>query len=143
MKMKDLSKYKRIRSKMQNGDVIAFQGRNFGAKAIRVGTKSKYSHVGLVIRIKEVSVERVFILESVTKAGVVLLPISRKLANYKGKAWWCTLNLSVVNGKKLTKRLQKKKKDMILKWAMLELGKQYDFKHIGSIVRKFAKTASF
>ncbi|MCK4249463.1 MAG: hypothetical protein KAX15_06760 [Candidatus Omnitrophica bacterium] len=62
----NISKYKAKRKLMQSGDVIAFQGSDFGARAIQKGTKSKYSHVGLVVRIKEVSVDRIFILESVS-----------------------------------------------------------------------------
>jgi len=120
---------------MQNGDVIAFQGNAPGAKAIRVGTRSKYSHVGLVVRVIEVDVDRVFILESVTSGGVMLLPLSRKLRRYKGKAWWFPLKIENDSKKFSDTAVEEGVRTTIYKWAMGELGKEYDFKMIKSIVK--------
>jgi hypothetical protein len=133
--MNNLMKYLKYRPNMQNGDIIAFQGKDYGARLIQWGTKSRFSHVGLVVRIKEVSIDRVFIAESVTKTGVVLLPLSRKLENYPGKAWWSPLALSSSNDDKNAGNILERTRNFIYKWAMSELGKSYDFKLIGSIVK--------
>lgn len=124
----DLAIYHDNREPMKTGDVIAFEGTDYGARLIMWGTKSKYSHVGLVVRITDVSADRVFIAESVTNSGVVLLPLSRKLEGYKGKAWWLALKTDAVEN-------EEDKSTLIYKWAMLELGKKYDFKLIGSLVK--------
>ena len=113
--MTGIKNYRKYRDKMQNGDVIAFHGEDIGSKVIQKFTKSKYSHVGLVIKLLEVDVKRVFIAESIPTGGVVLLPLSRKLLNYDGSAWWLALD---------TKRDMRNK---MLKWAMTQLGKKYDF----------------
>ena len=80
--MTGIKNYRKYRDKMQNGDVIAFHGEDIGSKVIQRFTKSKYSHVGLVIKLLELDVKRVFIAESILTGGVVLLPLSRKLLNY-------------------------------------------------------------
>lgn len=131
-KKNDISKYHKHRPELKTGDVIAFQGHDFGAGVIRLGEKlenkkGKYSHVGLVVRINDVAhnKDRVFLAESVTSSGVVLLPLSRKLEYYKGNAWWFKLN----EDKDDTHNIH----ETIYGWAMMELGKAYDFKLIGSI----------
>ena len=93
-------KYIKHRHKMQSGDVVAFQGSDSGAKLIQRSTKSIYSHVGLVIRIKDISVNRVFIAESVVPNGVLLVSLRRKIEDYSGKAWWFPLNVKVTERKR-------------------------------------------
>jgi len=122
----NIMKYLKYRSRMQNGDVIAFQGSDAGAKLICRSTKSIYSHVGLVVRIKDVSINRVFIAESVVPSGVSLVSLRRKIENYPGRAWWFSLN---IGGD------AKRKRKFIYKWAMSELGKRYDFELIKYIAK--------
>ena len=126
--MNSTDKYVQLRSRMKTGDVIAFQGSDAGAKLIRKATKSPYSHVGIVIKIREASISRVFILESVVKNGVILLPLRRKLEGYKGKAWWCQ-----INKQRISESLRSGYEKRILGWGLRELGKLYDKKLIKSI----------
>ena len=74
----NLKFYVRIRNQMQTGDIIAFKGTAFGAKAIIIGTKSNYCHVGLVVRLGSIVTNRIFIIEAVP-FGVILQTLSRKL----------------------------------------------------------------
>lgn len=131
----NLKKYSRIRKRMKSGDIIAFQGMDFTAKAIQTATGGQFSHVGLVVKIADVDIDRVFILESVTPAGVVLLPLSRKLYTYPGKAWWAPLNFHKILNDTPSGLNEENIRYMIYKWAMRELGKQYDFAMIGSIIK--------
>lgn len=134
--MNKIKKYKAVRIKMESGDVIAFQGSGLGAKAIQRFTKSKYSHVGLVIKIKELGIERVFIAESGTKSGVVLWPLSQKLKDYPGRAWWMPLKVAVRKRSDYPLPvIEEGVRTTILKWAMSQLGKPYDFK----LIKKIAK----
>ncbi|MCX5677542.1 MAG: YiiX/YebB-like N1pC/P60 family cysteine hydrolase [Candidatus Omnitrophica bacterium] len=133
--MNNLKKYSKIRSRMQNGDVIAFQGTDFPAMAVQNTTGSQFSHVGLVIRITDVDIDRIFIIESVPSAGVVLLPLSRKLYTFPGRAWWAPLRFSKISNNMLPQLNEQKVRSIIYKWAMCELGKAYDFTMIGSIIK--------
>lgn len=118
---------------MASGDVVAFQGKDLGSHLIRFATGSLYSHVGLIVRIEEVGVDRVFIAESGTGAGVVLMPLSRKLETYHGKAWWLPLKIREFGLAEDSDAL--KKIAALHQWAMNELGKRYDFKLIWSLVQ--------
>jgi hypothetical protein len=121
---------------MQNGDVIAFQGIGIGADAIRMGTRSNYTHIGLVIRIIEIDVDRVFILESTPIGGVTLLPLSRKLESHDGKAWWVPLMIENDSKRFTNDVVEQGVRTMICRWAIKELGKKYNFKLIASIIKK-------
>jgi len=132
--MNSLNKYEKVRDLMKTGDVIAFQGNDACAKAIQVGTKSKYSHVGLVVRIKDLAIDRVFIAESIVTAGVVLVPLSRKLEGCSGCAWFFPLKMDI---SKLPEYVDENTiRKFFYEWTMSELGKKYDFKLIGAIIRQ-------
>ena len=129
-----LRRYREYRDEMKTGDVIACQGFDLGARIIRKVTKSLYSHVGLLVRFTEASVDRVFVLESLVEKGVLLWPLSRKLSDYNGKAWWLPLRLTGARG---TVTRQKKIRTRILRMAMEQLGKQYDLKAIKYMATKY------
>lgn len=123
----NLKKYLSIRNKIKTGDVIAFKGTDFGARAILIGTKSNYSHVGLAIRLKDVSFDRVFIVEAVP-FGIVLQPLSFKAIYYPGNVWWVKLNIEdIANEEAIRKKM--------LVWSMKQLGKPYDVDLIKGIVK--------
>jgi hypothetical protein len=42
--------YDRVRSKLDTGDIVLFQGRGFVSHMIRLGTSSRWSHVGMVVK---------------------------------------------------------------------------------------------
>lgn len=131
----NLKMYDKIRNRIKNGDVIAFQGTDIPAKAIQSATGGQFSHIGLTVRITDVDVDRIFILESVTTAGVVLLPLSRKLYTCPGRAWWAPLKFPKATNDMSVQLDEEKIRAIIYKWAMCELGKPYDFTMIGSIIK--------
>jgi hypothetical protein len=130
----NLKKYDKNRDLLETGDLIAFEGNDPIARVIQKGTRSRYSHVGLVVRIETLSIDRVFIAESTTNAGVVLVPLKRKLKNYSGKAWFLPLEMDLSHLP--TYVVEDTIKKFIFQWAMDELGKKYDFKLIADIVKK-------
>lgn len=137
--MNSLSKYHKHRVNLKTGDVIGFQGKDLFAGMIQKVTDSRYSHVGLIVRIEQVSIERVFVLESGTKSGVVLLPLSKKLRDYKGKAWWLPLIFKKSYQDASPRAIEEGVRTTTLKYSMGELGKKYDYKHIGSLVKRILK----
>ena len=136
----NVKKYVDLRDSMNTGDVIAFKGTDFGAKAILAGTNSNYSHVGLVVRLKSISVKRIFIVEAIP-AGVILQALSLKIAYYPGNVWWAPLKVDAGSTGTISVVDEDKKRNKILDWAMLQLGRQYDTDLIKGIVKKiFLKT---
>lgn len=117
--------YTKHRNEFQTGDVVAFQGTDFFAKLIRLGTRSQYSHVGMVIKLPMAGDKfRIFIIEAVTQSGVILVPLSRTLLSYSGKAWWLPLKDEVAA----------QHRNAIFQKVMERLGDGYDFGDIANIV---------
>ncbi len=91
---------------MKPGDIIAFSGKNLGAKLIRWGTNSPYSHLAIVLDREREEGGRVSIAESTTfttvpnfrnekcLTGVQIHWLTNWLAAYKhdGQAWWLPLD---------------------------------------------------
>jgi len=66
-KKEPLAAYKKIRPKLKTGDIALFSSKGVFAKAIQWATKSKWSHVGMVINIE--GWDLVLLWESNTKQG--------------------------------------------------------------------------
>ena len=89
-------KYEDIRKDLKTGDIVLFSGKGVISYGIKLVTKSKWSHVGMVLRC--IHLEAVFLWESTTlsdvkdaidgraKRGVQLVLLSDRLQNYKGEA---------------------------------------------------------
>lgn len=70
--------YAILRSKVQNADVFAFEGRSFFSRLIQLRTHSYITHVGFAIWVKfgVESANRLCVLEAMEGAGVRLVPFS-------------------------------------------------------------------
>ena len=75
--------YEEIRSSLRTGDIVFCSGTYFFSKAIRLITKSVWSHVGIIYR--DDFLDRIFILESETLIGVRIAPLSKYLRDYHGR----------------------------------------------------------
>ncbi len=78
-------KYKYIRGQLQTGDIVLFSGRGLFSLLIRAITRSRWSHVGMVL--KRVNGE-LYILESdynKVHKGVQISHLGRRIKQYKGK----------------------------------------------------------
>lgn len=86
-------KYEDIRAKIQSGDIVALSHTQWGSwydlqiQAVRIGTESEYSHVGLVW----VAGGRVWLIESVTPF-IRLVPLSHLT---KQGFYWIPMNAPV------------------------------------------------
>src|SRR5262245_40923397 len=60
---------------IRTGDVFAFRGTALVSWVIRLWTQSLYSHVGIALRVKADSLERLCILEATEPGGVRLYPM--------------------------------------------------------------------
>jgi hypothetical protein len=88
MKPNDLTAYNKIKDSMHTGDVVHFAGNDILGRTIRLFTPR--SHTALVIRLKdyEGDEKRRFILEANGIHGISLQLLSKRLAEYNGRAWW-------------------------------------------------------
>ena len=88
--------YKRRRSDMRTGDILLFSGRGLISRGIQAITRSRWSHVALVLEVPEY--DFVCCFESTTLSdipdlttgaavkGVQLVPLSQRLEGYDGDA---------------------------------------------------------
>ena len=89
-----MSKYKEIRDVLKTGDIVLFSGQGGISTAIKVFSKSKWSHIGIVVKSKELNT--VFLLESTTlnnvtdvetqsyKKGVQIVDLSTRVEKFDG-----------------------------------------------------------
>lgn len=113
------TRYGKIRRKMRAGDVIAFGGTGWISRLIKAFTRSRVSHVGVILEINEHG--RIMVMESTTlhgnKKGVQINRLSRRIQHYKGDVWWLPLSHQV-----------REAADMAAFWHFLwdQDGKKYD-----------------
>ena len=130
------SDYDFVRGQLKPGDVIAFSGKGWVSKTIKFFTRSKVSHVGIVLEISEQG--RVMVMESTSlggKKGVQVNRLSQRLDQYKGELWWLPLNKDV-----------KESMDMAAFWHFLweQDGKKYDtWQAIKSALPSFIRREHF
>jgi hypothetical protein len=124
-----IKKYMEVRETLKTGDVVAFGGTNIGAFIIRFFTWSRYSHVGLIVRVPMPNNDsRIFFIEADDKKGVVLVRLSSKMVHYKGDATLFKL-------KRLLPTAQNDEQS-IYKYSLGQLGKDYDMPAIKGISEK-------
>lgn len=86
--------YSIIRSELKTGDLVLFSGKGAFSDIIKYGTLSKFSHVGMVMRIPEydfLTIWECTTLNNVTdldsnlpRKGVQLVPLSDRVQKYSG-----------------------------------------------------------
>lgn len=82
----DAVNYEDFRADIRTGDLLFCSGNYWGSRLTRWVTSSPWSHVAMVVNLKEIN--RVVVLESVERHGVRVFPLSRYLDDYKnGKAY--------------------------------------------------------
>ncbi len=97
--------YEEIRNDLNTGDLVLFSGKGFVSRMIKRFTRSKWSHVGMVINSVEWDMKLLWesttlskikdITTGTTKQGVQLVPLSEKIKNYDGEVGIRTLNTNV------------------------------------------------
>ena len=99
----DCVNYNDIREELDTGDIVLFSGKGGISAGIKWFTNSKWSHVGMVVRLPEWDI--VLLWESTTLSdisdittgeetqGVQLVPLSERLSKYTGDA--CIRKLSI------------------------------------------------
>ncbi len=118
----DTIPYNLIRSELKTGDLILFSGRSRISYVIRAGSMSKWSHVGLVLRVEPYDFVTLWETPGVRlkdldtgeyHKGVMLVPLSIRLATYDGEFGLRRLEGGVLSQNSLNelmalrKRLQK------------------------------------
>lgn len=90
-----MATYKSVRSTLDTGDIVLFSGKGVSSSVIRWFTDSKWSHVGMVMRLEDWDMVLLWestglhnikdIVTGKEKKGVQLVPLSGRLSTYKGK----------------------------------------------------------
>jgi hypothetical protein len=130
-KNNNIDKYLQLRDSVKTGDVLAFK--SGGITGFLIGIVSDYTHVGMIVRFNDLTGgDRVFILEALDDKGIVLMPLSAKLYQYEGQAWWFKLSAP----KNLDEQCCR---ESCYQYLMQQLGKNYNYADIKKIVEKFFK----
>jgi hypothetical protein len=108
-------RYADIRGSIQDGDILLFKGRGLLSRLISMFTRSDYTHSGIAVWWNE----RLMVLEAVGK-GVWAVPLSWRLATYKGWAYWWTPDEDKLSEAEIVLN-----RAGIVTTAKLELGKEY------------------
>ena len=111
--------YQDIRNSLKTGDVVLYSGRSLFSMAIRLSTKSNWSHCGMVIRLEEYDFVAVWEstlltgikdLETNThKRGVQLMPLSDRVNKYRGDIAIRSLEDVTLNKEDIIKLMQLRK----------------------------------
>lgn len=91
LRKQPVTPYASLRDSLETGDLIFCSGDLLASKLIGWGTKSAFSHIGMIVRLKEI--DRVFLLESV-ETGVRFAPLSLYVGGPKQKGYYGALALA-------------------------------------------------
>jgi hypothetical protein len=126
----DRHSYAEIRPRLRSGDAIVWAGKGPLAWFVRLRTRSRWTHISTVIRLKDTGIERVFIAEA-TLQGVVLFPLSRRIREHRGLICWLPLH-PALDLHRLGVRT----------WSMQTIGRPYDYSSLFSqLVRRTSANA--
>jgi uncharacterized protein YycO len=126
-----ITKYDTLRPDLRSGDLFFASGNYWVSRAIRFGTDSVWSHVGILFVLP--NIDRLLLLESVEDAGVRFAPLSKYLVDYeKGKPY--DGRIAVARSKWVTKA----KTDDLARFGTDELARPYDNDEIGRIIARIA-----
>jgi Permuted papain-like amidase enzyme, YaeF/YiiX, C92 family len=87
--------YRTYREQLQTGDLIFFSGNLIASKLISMGTKSAFSHIGMVVRLDEI--DRVFLVEAV-ETGVRFAPLSKYVGKNNRKGYFGAMAAARIDG---------------------------------------------
>lgn len=87
-------KYQSIRKELKTGDIVLFSGKGGISTGIKWGTLSKWSHVGMVLKLPEYDFVTVWesttlsntidLDKNIPRKGVQLVPLSARVSGYDG-----------------------------------------------------------
>lgn len=127
----DTTTYVSLRSQIRTGWLLGVGGAGIISWLIKWWTHGPYSHVGLLVKLSEGGTERVFLLHSTGKTGVVLLPASRYLSDLKGTAWLVPLDAPYAALKNPNYEAD------LLGYALAQLGRGYNLSGAAKFVLPF------
>jgi hypothetical protein len=111
--------YNDVRAQLKTGDLLLFSGKGAVSNVIKLFSGGKWSHVGMVLRVPELS-DAVLLWESTTLSdipdvetelptkGVQIVPLSQRLSRYRGEVTLRALGKPITDAmfKKLAARRQ-------------------------------------
>jgi len=129
--------YEELRDEVRTGDILLCSGKPLGSRLVRWFTRSKWSHVGVVVVLPEI--ESVCVMEAVT-GGVRMIPLSHYVkgrGKYKGDlviARHKESSALVRSG--ITGDAYAREWVGAVRWGVAQLGKPYNFGQIMKIAHR-------
>lgn len=126
--------YNKFRDSIEPGDILLCSGSAWFSKMIQKSTKSVWSHVGFVMRLKEI--DRVMVLESVEPLGVRTVPLSKYLNDYDSKKHAYPGGLILARHKDFAKKATEAKMKKFGQFSVDLFGYPYDKDEIAKIATR-------
>lgn len=131
---KPVTDYTRVRSELQNGDVLICSGTGVFSSMIQQATGSVWSHVAFILRLDEI--DRVMLLESVESIGVRTIRLSRYLTNYHNDGEAYPGGLAVIRNRQFAQTVAADKLEKLARYAVDQFGYPYDKDEIARIAAR-------
>lgn len=129
IKAMPVTTYPELRSKLKTGDLLFASGDYLLSQAIQKVTSSPWSHVGVIVRLKEI--DRVLLLESVEDSGVRFAPLSKYTSDYAdGKPYRGRLVAARVSD------MQASTASKVMQFGVDELTRPYDVDEVSKILAR-------
>lgn len=126
-----ITAYPQLRSKLRTGDLLFASGDYLLSQAIQRVTESPWSHVGVIVRLKDI--DRVLLLESVEDSGVRFAPLSKYTRDYEdGKPYRGRLAVGRVSD------IQPAALADVTRFGVDELTRPYDKDEVAKILARVA-----
>ncbi len=102
--------YDEIRNELKTGDMVLFSGGGFISRIIQMYTRSKWSHVGLVVKDgwfdmlllwESTTLSKIKTVNGIVRQGVAIRPLSEVIANYDGVVGVRQLDKPLSDGQEL------------------------------------------
>ncbi len=130
--------YQQFRNKINSGDILLCSGSGWFSKMIQKGTNSVWSHVGFVIRLKEI--DRIMVMESVEPLGVRTVPLTKYLNDYDSNGNAYPGGLVVARHSDFEKKATEDKLRKFGQFAVNLFGYPYDKDEIAKIATRISSS---
>lgn len=130
--------YGSFRDNIEPGDILLCSGSGWFSQMIQKGTKSIWSHVGFVMRLKEI--DRVMVLESVEPLGVRTVPLSKYLKDYDSNGNAYPGGLVLARHREFAQKATPARMKKFGQFAVELFGYPYDKDEIAKIATRIASS---
>ncbi|MDQ8195596.1 YiiX/YebB-like N1pC/P60 family cysteine hydrolase [Coraliomargarita sp. SDUM461004] len=119
---------------IQTGDLLLCSGSGWFSKMIQAATRSRWSHVALVLRLD--AFDRIMLLESVEPIGVRTVPLNQYLTNYDQQGHAYPGHMQIMRHRDFARQVAPDALATLGRFAVDRFGYPYDSQQIAEIAAR-------